>query len=72
MRKHKRDIRSVIGFVAVDVMAALLIALKVLGDISWLWFSVLSLISIPMILAVIGFIVFLRLAAGIYRDDWMR
>ena len=70
MRKQK-DNRSAIVIAFADALAVLFIALKLTGCLGWSWLWVLSPIWIQLILAAIGFVVILKAAAEIYKDDWM-
>ena len=69
--EKKTEIKTV-GFGFFDALAILFIALKLCGVITWSWLWVLAPIWIQLILAVIGFIAFLKVAAHIYKDDWLR
>lgn len=68
----KKDVKMNIGFGFLEALAIAFIVLKLTGFITWSWLWVLAPIWIQLILVVIGFIAFLKVAAHIYKDDWMR
>ncbi|MBR1477380.1 MAG: hypothetical protein IJ608_05400 [Lachnospiraceae bacterium] len=68
----KKDIKVNIGFGFLEALAIAFVVLKLTGFITWSWLWVLAPIWIQLILAVIGFIAFLKVAAHIYKDDWLR
>ena len=68
----KKDVKMNIGFGFLEALAIAFIVLKLTGFITWSWLWVLAPIWIQLSLVVIGFIAFLKVAAHIYKDDWMR